>query len=336
MSVSVLIPVRNEIRNIQSCLESVAWSDDIVVVDSGSQDGTVEVARRFGARVVDFQWNREFPKKKNWALEKVNFRHEWVLIIDADERLTPALSAEIQRAVAAPEADGYFINRRFMFMGQWIRNCGYYPSWNMRLFRHRLGRYERLHSADTDSGDNEVHEHVELTGRTAHLQNDMLHFAYPDISTWIEKHNRYSNWEARVETEGANCRNGRPRIGVYLSARRRIRELSRKLPFRPALRFLYSYVWKRGFLDGSAGYIFCRLLATYEMFSVYKAHELRLSRHNPPPAAPTTVVPFPVERDVDVADVPSTCLPSAGLLLPQPVPQIAAVRMSRSPGAQTA
>jgi glycosyltransferase involved in cell wall biosynthesis len=293
MSVSVLIPVRSEINNIASCLASVDWSDDVVVVDSNSQDGTVETAQSFGARVVDFAWNRQFPKKKNWALENVKWRHEWVLIIDADERVTPALAEEIQRTVAAPEADGYYINRRFVFMGRWIRHCGYYPSWNMRLFRHRLGRYERLHCADTDSGDNEVHEHVELNGRTAHLQNDMLHFAYPDIFTWIEKHNRYSNWEARVEVEGTDDRTGKPNIGGHLSARRRIRELSRRMPFRPTLRFLYSYVWKRGFLDGLEGYMFCRLLATYEMFSVYKAQELRSRQRDPEAAQAPTPEPIP-------------------------------------------
>jgi glycosyltransferase involved in cell wall biosynthesis len=291
MNVSVLIPVRSEIRNIAGCLESVAWSDDIVVVDSHSDDGTAEVARAHGARVVEFNWNRQFPKKKNWALENVQWRNEWVLIVDADERITPALADEIQKAVAAPEADGYYLNRRFMFMGRWLRHCGYYPSWNLRLFRHRLGRYERLHCADTDSGDNEVHEHVELNGRTAHLQNDMLHFAYPDIYTWIEKHNRYSNWEARVEVESAEEGGGKPNIGGHLSARRRIREWSRVMPFRSCLRFLYSYVWKLGFLDGREGYIFCRLLATYEMFSVYKAQELRSRLGNPPPpvTAPATV-----------------------------------------------
>jgi glycosyltransferase involved in cell wall biosynthesis len=291
MSVSVLIPARREITNIASCLESVAWSDDVVVVDSHSDDGTAEVARGHGARVANFDWNGQFPKKKNWALDHVKWKNEWILIVDADERITPALADEIQRAVAAPEADGYFINRRFMFMGRWLRHCGYYPSWNLRLFRHRLGRYERLHCADTGSGDNEVHEHVELKGRTAHLQNDMLHFAYPDIYTWIEKHNRYSNWEARVEVEGVENGDGNPNIGGHLSARRRIRELSRLMPFRPAIRFLYSYVWKLGFLDGLEGYIFCRLLATYEMFSVYKAYELRSQQVivPPPVRAPATV-----------------------------------------------
>ena len=282
MNVSVLIPALNEASNLADCLASVAWSNDVVVVDSGSKDGSVEIATRLGAKVVPFDWNRQFPKKKNWALENVPWKNEWVLILDADERITPALGEEILKKASQPTADGYFINRRFIFLDRWIRHCGYYPSWNLRLFRHSLGRYERLHTADTGSGDNEVHEHVELRGASDYLQHDMLHYAYPDIGTWIEKHNRYSNWEAKVEVEG-NETHADSKIGGALARRRRIREWSRRMAFRPLLRFLYSYVLKAGFLDGYEGYVFCRLLATYEMFSVFKAHELRhlLKRRGP-------------------------------------------------------
>ena len=190
---SVLIPTLNEGRNIVACLQSVTWADEVVVVDSGSSDGTQELARRCGARVVDFNWNGRAPKKKNWALENVRWNNEWLLILDADERVTPMLAEEIKEALIQPEADGYFINRRFMFLGKWIRYCGYSPSWNLRLFRHQKGRYETLHSSDTGSGDNEVHEHLVLDGRTAHLSHEMLHFAYPVIFTWMVKDNRYSN-----------------------------------------------------------------------------------------------------------------------------------------------
>jgi glycosyltransferase involved in cell wall biosynthesis len=267
-----LIPTLNEARNIAECLASVAWSDDAVVVDSASTDGTAQIAAERGARVVQFKWDSRFPKKKNWALEHVSWKNEWVLILDADERITPKLASEIQAELQRPAADGYFINRRFMFLGRWIRHCGYYPSWNLRLFRHKLGRYESLHEGRTESGDNEVHEHVVMNGKTAWLKNDMLHYAYPDIATWVEKHNRYSNWEAAVEVEGAA--NEQKAIGSPLLARRRLRTWSRRLPCRPTLRFLYSYLLKGGFMDGYAGYVFCRLLAAYEMMSVFKACEL--------------------------------------------------------------
>lgn len=273
--ISVLIPVRNEKANILACLNSVRWADEIVVVDSGSTDGTADIARNNGAKVVQFQWDGKFPKKKNWALENVSWKNDWILILDADERITPELAAEIQRELKQPRADGYFINRRFIFLGKWIRHCGYYPSWNLRLFRHKLGRYEQMHGGDTASGDNEVHEHVVLNGPSAHLKSDMLHYAYPDIYTWIEKHNRYSNWEAEIEAGGQSIGGKTSGIGENLQKKRALREWSRRLPFRPTLRFLFSYVFKRGFLDGTEGYMFCRLLATYEMLNVFKARELR-------------------------------------------------------------
>ena len=273
---SVLIPALNEHRNIADCLRSVRWADEVVVVDSGSTDGTCELARSEGARVVNFKWNGQLPKKKNWALEFVEWKHEWVLILDADERITPELAHEIKGVITKHGADGYFINRRFMFLGKWLRHCGYYPSWNLRLFRHAKGRYENLCLSDTGSGDNEIHEHLLLTGSTAFLRHEMLHFAYPDLYTWFEKHNRYSNWEAEIQARPQPVRQLSGQIGIVLARRRRLKNWSRQLPFRPGLRFLYSYVLRFGFLDGYQGYIFCRLLATYEMMSAFKARELQM------------------------------------------------------------
>lgn len=273
---SILIPTLNERGNILGCLESVRWADELVVVDSGSSDGTQELARSCGARVVQFKWGGRFPKKKNWALENVRWANEWVLILDADERIGPGLAREIVQTLVNPRVDGYFINRRFMFMGKWIRHSGYYPSWNLRLFRHHKGRYEKLHGGDTRSGDNEVHEHLVLNGPTGYLRGDMIHLAYPDIFTWMEKHNRYSNWEAEIEVSGRVGGKEASAIGEPVARKRRLRTWSRRLPFRPALRFIYSYLFKRGFLDGYEGYLFCRLLASYEMLSAFKAHELRV------------------------------------------------------------
>jgi len=272
---SVLVPTLNERANILDCLRSVSWADELIVIDSGSTDGTQELACRCGARLVDFHWNGRLPKKRNWALENVSWKNDWLLILDADERITPDLAAEIKHALKNPVVDGYFVNRRFVFMGKWIRHCGYYPSWNLRLFRHSKGRYENLHSGDTRSGDNEVHEHLELAGTTACLRNEMLHLAYPDISTWLEKHNRYSNWEAEIEVRGQETSLENHAIGEPLLRKRKLRAWSRTLPFRPTLRFLYSYVLKRGFMDGYEGLVFCRLLAVYEMLSAFKARELR-------------------------------------------------------------
>jgi glycosyltransferase involved in cell wall biosynthesis len=277
--ISVLIPARNEAANLAACLASVAFCDERVVVDSGSTDATAEIARAAGARVVDFRWDGRFPKKKNWALANVPWRNDWVFILDADERVTPPLAAAMRAAVLQDRHPGYYVNRRFWFLDGWLNHCGYFPSWNLRLFRHHLGRYERpADTADTGSGDNEVHEHVELQGTAGYLAGEMEHYAFPDIATWVEKHNRYSSWEAGLQLESGAAAAGPAALDAGLARKRRLRRLAWRLPFRPTLRFLYHYVWRAGFLDGYRGYVFCRLMGWYEFLNTAKARELARAR----------------------------------------------------------
>ena len=275
---SVLIPVRNEAANVRDCISGVSFADEIVVVDSASTDGTQAIAEGAGARVVQFIWNGDLPRKKNWALENIPWQHEWVLIVDADERITPDLEREIRQAIHATDIDGFYLNRRFWFLGGWINHCGYFPSWNLRLFRHRLGRYEQIKTNNsTQSGDNEVHEHVLLQGRSNYLSAPMEHYAFPDIATFIEKHNRYSSWEAEASrklhrTTGQTVLRATP-FGAAIESKRWLKKLASKTPFRPSLRFLYHYLWKQGFRDGYRGWVLCRLLAWYERMIVWKERE---------------------------------------------------------------
>jgi len=271
---SVIVPVKNEEKNLPRCLDSIAWADEIIVVDSHSADATAKIAEVRGAKVVQFDFNGVWPKKKNWALENLKFKHEWVFILDADE-VMPAEAEEEFRFVVTTGGgmDGYWINRRFQFMGRWLKHA-YYPNWNLRLFKHKLGRYEQLAATDTRSGDNEVHEHVIVKGRTGNLICEMDHYAFPSIEVFIEKHNRYSNWEARVELEQESGGGAAGIQKMNVGMRRRLKRLSRKLPFRPLLRFLYVYVWQLGFLDGMEGFYFARLHAVYEFLCVAKAREL--------------------------------------------------------------
>ena len=184
--VSVLVPIKNEAANLARCLGSVQWANEVLLVDSQSTDGSIEIAEKHGAKLVQFHFNGAWPKKKNWALENLQFRNEWVFILDADEVLPPEAETEFAAAIAnAGNIAGYWINRRFMFLGRWLRHA-YYPNWNLRLFRHKLGRYEQITAAPTDSGDNEVHEHVLINGSTAKLQVEIDHYAFPSIDVFVE------------------------------------------------------------------------------------------------------------------------------------------------------
>lgn len=273
--VSVIVPIKNEAENLVHCLSSVRWADEIFVVDSQSNDGSIEVAQGHGAKVVQFEFNGAWPKKKNWALENLPFKNEWVLILDADEVLPAEAEGEIANAIGnAGTVAGYWINRRFFFLGRWLRHS-YYPNWNLRLFRHASGRYERLTTAQTRSGDNEVHEHVLVEGPTARLKCEIDHYAFPSVEVFIEKHNRYSNWEARVAVDKFLHGATEELSSAVVKRRRLLKKLSHHLPFRPLMRFLYIYIWQKGFLDGRDGYYFARLHATYEFLSVVKTYELR-------------------------------------------------------------
>ena len=288
--VSLLVPVLNEERNIAGCLRRMRWASELCVIDSNaSTDLTVPIAQAFGANVYRFNYDRTtgWPKKKNWALENVPWKNEWVLILDADEYMTPELAREIRDVVTGnwkPSGkptepgcgDGFWINRRFMFMGRWIRGCGYYPSWNVRLLKHGKGRYERLGNlGDTGSGDNEVHEHILLdNGPAGYLRHEFLHYAYPDLTVWTEKHNRYTTWEAHAERGEAKGNVKANFFGSPIERRRWLKKMSRKLPGRPALRFMYSYFVQQGFRDGYPGYVMCRLLGWYELMSIAKRKEM--------------------------------------------------------------
>lgn len=279
--VSVLIPAKNEEENLPACLTSLERADEIFVVDSQSSDRSVEIAKSRGAHVVQFDFNGRWPKKKNWSLDNLPFRNDWVLIVDCDERITPELWNEIAEVVQRGEQDGYYLNRRVFFLGKWIRHGGKYPDWNLRLFRHAKGRYENLNTEEIrNTGDNEVHEHVVVDGGVSYLKHDMLHEDFRDLFHWLERHNRYSNWEARVYynlltgmaddgTIGANL------FGDSVQRKRFLKKIWVRLPLRPTLRFILFYFIQLGFLDGQAGYIYGRLLSQYEYQIGVKLYELR-------------------------------------------------------------
>jgi len=276
--ISALVPMLNEEANITACLESLQFCDEIWVVDSRSKDRSPALAEALGAKVVQFDYVRGGPKKKNWALANLPFAHPWVLILDCDERVPPELRDEILAAVAGPGANaGFYLNRRVYFLGRWLKHC-WYPSWNMRLFLHQRGRYERLESGRLETGDNEVHEHVLLDGPAAYLKHDLLHYDYRSLHHFIERHNRYSTWEAehRLLQRDGRAEGLTPSLrGGPLERRRWLKNLFLRVPGKPLWRFLYTYFWRLGFLDGYPGFLISAYMAVYEFEIGMKMYELR-------------------------------------------------------------
>jgi glycosyltransferase involved in cell wall biosynthesis len=275
--ITVLLPVLNEEVNLAAALASVAWAEQIIVVDSRSTDATAAIARAAGAEIVQFDYAGSGPKKKAWALANAPVRHEWLLVLDADERVTDVLRAEVEIAIADSERDGYYIDREFIFMG---RSLGCFrPNWNMRLFRHRLARMEDLHMSDLPgTGDNEIHEHIEVAGTTGFLRAPLLHNDDRGLTAWLARHNMYATWEAHVYAKFRDEPLGfGPRSFLRLDAFRRKRALRRlwvRMPGRPLLRFVTWYFARRGFLDGRQGFTFCLLMAYYEFIIGAKMREL--------------------------------------------------------------
>jgi glycosyltransferase involved in cell wall biosynthesis len=282
--VSVIVPVKNEAENLRLCLPALDWADEVYVVDSQSTDQTEEVANDLGANVVQFHFNGSYPKKKNWALDHLPFRNQWVLIVDADELVGPELADEIARRIVGDEADGFFLNSHYYFLGRPIRHCGYSSCWNLRLFKHRLGRYEKMPDCTGGrTGDNEAHEHVELDGRIQRLDNLLEHHAYPTIATWVEKHNRYAIWEAALSEQFLTEPIPKT-IGSVQRVKRRLKKIAWRLPMRPLVRFVYAYFLRLGFLDGRPGLIFCGLLAFYDFLASANRYEQQVAKGRLTPA----------------------------------------------------
>ena len=270
--VDVFIPTFNERVNLPHALRSVlGWANRVFVVDSGSTDGTVDVAREMGAEVIDHPWEG-YARQKNWALDHLPFESEWVFILDADEEVTPALRDEMIAICSRPAAEvaeaGFYVNRYLVFMGERIRHCGYFPSWNLRLFKRGAARYE----------DRAVHEHMVLSGREGYLKGLLAHEDRRGLEFYIAKHNRYSTLEAETIYFGQRDVGGvTPAAFGNVVQRRRFfkTRIYPRLPARWFGRFVWMYFIKLGFLDGLSGLRFCLLISSHELFTSLKLAELR-------------------------------------------------------------
>src|SRR5947209_10172423 len=228
LSLSVCIITRNEEANLPRTLTSVSWADDVVVVDSGSNDRTCELATEFGAKVFLESW-KGFSAQKNFAIQKAT--GDWILSLDADEEVSPELGSSIRQAIHRPDAlDGYWMPRRNLFLGCWIKHGGFYPDAKLRLWRRGAGHFD----------DRAGHETAKVAGATATLKGDLIHHAYPTLVTYIEHMNRYSSLGAG---QGSYAKPSS--IPLY--------EFLMNVWLRPQMTFAYNYLIRGGFLDGREG-----------------------------------------------------------------------------------
>jgi glycosyltransferase involved in cell wall biosynthesis len=280
LPVSVIVPVLNEARNLPRCLDSLARLAEVYVIDSQSTDDTVAIAQSRGAKVVQFHYAGGWPKKRQWAMDTLPFAYDWILLLDADEVLTPDLVEEIRRAVQDPGVNGYSIRLQMYFLGRVLRHCDA-SFWKLSLFRKGRGRFEcRLKNQDASMADIEIHEHVVVEGPTAELRNALVHHNVDSLSRYILKHNEYSNWEARVllQPEREPEEMSADLFGTQAQRRRWLKRNLYRLPGSPVLLFLYRYVFRLGFLDGVPGLVYCTFQAVQMFHSKAKIYELRNGR----------------------------------------------------------
>ncbi len=266
---SVVILARNEESNIERCVRAVAWCNDIVVVDDRSTDRTVENAISAGARVLQHSFV-DFATQRNWAMAEADLKNDWVLHLDADEVVTEELHAELVRILPTADASiaAFRMCRKTILGRTWLKYSDGFPVWIMRLVRRGAAAFQ-------SSGHGEVAVPA-VQGGMGTVRVPFLHFAFSKgWADWINRHNRYSTHEAEAEV-----RSRRPiRIGDLFASEKEkrrlaLRELSRRLPCRPCLRFLYQYFLKCGFLDGPKGLVFCTMMAAYERWIVLKRNEM--------------------------------------------------------------
>ena len=267
VAVSAMIFTLNEAVHLPSCLAALAWCDDVVVIDSYSTDETQSICTAAGVRFFQNRFTG-FGDQRNWALDNCKPSHEWVLILDADERVTPELVAEFRSRIPAAPADigAYQVRRRFHMWGRWLKYSSLYPTWVVRLI-HR----DRVHYVNRGHAETQV-----VQGRIGDLENDLIDENLKGIDDWFERQNRYSSKDAEYEIarDGAGIRWSEVFSGDGLVRRATLKQVAARLPFRPLLYFVYSYFLRLGFLDGRDGLQFCLMKATYQRMLVTKKYDI--------------------------------------------------------------
>jgi glycosyltransferase involved in cell wall biosynthesis len=270
--VTVMIFTLDEEIHLPSCLDALRWARDVVIVDSFSSDRTRAIAGEYGARFFQHQFTG-FGSQRNWALDNTTPAHDWILVLDADERVTPELAAEIARVTssAGDTVAAFRVKRRFHMWGRWLRYSSLYPNWVVRLIHRNRVRYEDRGHAETQT----------VRGSVLELEHDLIDENLRSIDEWFDRQNRYARKEAEYELalERAAASAGHGWGDLFrtepLARRAALKRLSWRMPFRPAAYFVYSYVIRRGFLDGRDGFVFSMMKALYQGMIVVKKYDAR-------------------------------------------------------------
>ena len=264
---TIVVPVKNEERNLPVCLENVKTFSHVVVVDSGSTDRTPEIAADFGREVVRFKWNGVFPKKRNWVLRNYKFNTPWVMFLDADERMTPDFLAELERTLPTTKCNAFVCYYDNWFMGRILRHGDVMRKTS--ILRLGTGEYEKIDEHSWSNLDMEIHEHLQVEGRVGVIAAHMEHHDRRSLESYYTKHEEYADWEA----------NRYMALGGDFSRLTRRQRIKYRLVRRPWFGFAYfcaCYFLKGGFLDGRPGYVFAR--GKWKYFSSIRARITRISR----------------------------------------------------------
>lgn len=279
IAVTVIIAARDEAENLPLCLESLSPAERVILVDSNSRDSTAEIAQSYGAEVIQFEYQGGYPRKRQWAMDTLDVATNWIMLVDADECVSPALWLEIEENLES-DVNAFAVTKAFHFLGKRLLFGGFSHS-AVILFRRGKARFEELDCEGMDDGfDMEVHERLHVDGIVGRIKAPLMHKDAKSIDRYIARHEGYARWEARVRynyVKTGSWGNGMDGnlFGDVQQRRRFLKGIALRIPFEPLCWFLYHYVVRLGFLEGNAGFTASKIRAQYIGWARKRLKELQ-------------------------------------------------------------